>query len=282
VITPSPTLLRSPLVSAAAARALTHERGHRLVRAIDIPARDSFCDFLEALSGRPSDAPTQCRDWTVHHLLAHLAAGSAEIADLAEGALRGLAPRATQGFTERESPYLALPPSHLRRRFVVEAMRATAALLDLRRNDLPVDFTGVKLSPTSLAAHAEAELVLHRWDLTGDDDVSIRALSRAELVTHAVSIVATMRPNVMPFQLVAGADRAVRAVLRADGQADVILADGSLRMGEAPSLPVVTFHPAARALALWGRRSTGLLPEPQGDSSLLAVTLQALGVAQRS
>jgi uncharacterized protein (TIGR03083 family) len=252
------------------------------VRTLDIPARDSFGAFLDALSRRPSDGPTQCSGWTVHHLLAHLAAGSAEIADLAERALRGDGARATRAFDEREGRYFALPPRRLRRRFVAEAMRATAALLDLRHNDLRLDFTGVALSPVSLATHAEAELVLHRWDLTGDDDVSIAALSRMDLLTHAVSIVAAMRPNVMPFQQVARGSETARAVLRADGQPDVILDDGTLRFGDDSTLPVVTFHPAARALALWGRRSTGLLPEPRGDDALVAATLLALGAAERS
>ncbi len=46
-------------------------------------------------------APTACREWTAHQLVAHLAAGAKERADLIEEALAGLPERATTPFAER-------------------------------------------------------------------------------------------------------------------------------------------------------------------------------------
>src|SRR5262249_2219726 len=47
-------------------------------------AMDEATAFLDALDRTPPDAPTACADWTAHELVAHLAAGAAEMADLTE------------------------------------------------------------------------------------------------------------------------------------------------------------------------------------------------------
>lgn len=279
---PPPALLRSRPVRAIASHSLTRRGAHRLVRTLDLPASDSFEAFLQALARQGWDTPTRCKGWAVHDLLAHLAAGSAEIADLATLTLRDEPVRATRGFAEREAPFRDLRPARLRRRFIAEAMRATAAIIDLARRDLPLPFTGINLAPGTLAAHVDAELILHRWDMTGDDEVSIGALSRPDVVRHAVDVVAAMQPNVMPFQITQGPVQAVRAILRAEGQDDVVLEDGTVRVGVAADLPVVDFHPAARTLALWGRQSTGALPSPSGDPALVAAAMQALAIRPRS
>jgi hypothetical protein len=83
-------------------------------------------------------------------------------------------------------------------------------------------FTGVAVDAPTLILHIESELVLHRWDITGSDQVSIEALSDPRLAEHAVTTVAAMRPNVF------GPGAAVTNV--------------------------VDCHPADRTLLQWGRR----------------------------
>jgi hypothetical protein len=38
-----------------------------------------------------------------------------------------------------------------------------------------------------LRAHSHSEAALHRWDLVGDDDISIRLVSDPSMVTHALA-----------------------------------------------------------------------------------------------
>jgi uncharacterized protein (TIGR03083 family) len=276
-----PRVLGAPPVAAAAARVLTRPGGHRPLRHLDLPAKAAFGDFLQALAARDADERTACEGWTVHELLAHLAAGSAEIADLARALLHTDSAPPTRGFEEREAPYRDLDPRQLRRRFVVEAIRATAAVMELDRAGRSLPFTGVDLTPASLVAHAEAELVLHRWDLTGDDDTSVDALSSPAMLQHAVTVVSAMRPHVMPFQLVDGAGLVDPVVLRAEGQPDVLLHGRTLTLGTDPAAEVVTFHPAGRVLAIWGRNPTGRIQPMRGHPDTVAATLGVLAPATR-
>ena len=92
-------------------------------------------DFLDALTDVRPDDTTHCRGWTVHDLTAHLAAGSAEIADLAEEACRGAASRPTRGFDEREAPFRALDPLALRDELVAEAERIDFEVMSSTETD---------------------------------------------------------------------------------------------------------------------------------------------------
>ena len=55
---------------------------------------DEATAFLTAPDRTPPDAPTVCAEWTAHALVAHLAAGAAEMADLTEAAVAGEPARA--------------------------------------------------------------------------------------------------------------------------------------------------------------------------------------------
>jgi hypothetical protein len=101
------------------------------------------------------------------------------------------------------------------------------------------------------AEHMREELVLHRWDITGDDDVAVAALSQPWMTVH--SVVAVGRPL-----LGRGARHSrngdMEARLRVPGRDDVVVrADGielALPVGEA----TIETDAAARVLLLWGRR----------------------------
>lgn len=221
-----------------------------------MPAGAAFASFLEVIETWDSGAPTACAGWTVHDLLAHVTAGSAEIADLAELVLRGEPARPTRGFEEREAPYRALSPADLRGQFVDEAIRTSAAFHELTATDRLLPFTGAELTPASVMTHARAELVIHRWDIVGDDDTSIQALSAVELLHHTITVVGSMQPRVLPSPLVAGGELKRPVVLRADGQPDVLIDGPTLALATDASAEVIDLHPAARLLALWGRTPT--------------------------
>ncbi len=170
----------------------------RLIPAMGLPAGESFGAFLETLRRVRNTDPTRCEGWTVHELLAHLAAGSAEIADLANLPLQGVGPvRATRGFEEREAPYRLMRPMQLRRSFVREGMRATAAIIMLEQAGRDLEFTGIALSPQSLLLHCESELIVHRWDITGDDDVSLQGLARRDIQEHTLTTIAKMPVEIL-------------------------------------------------------------------------------------
>lgn len=218
-------VLDSRTGQASCARALAELPGAtKVLRFLKPPAEKAFGALADTLMSVDAHAPTACAGWSVHELVAHLAAGSAEIADLVELELAEGRTRPTRGFDEREAPYRALSPKKLRRAFFAEALRVTVAIERLAAAaDGPrrVMFTGVALDAPTLILHIESELVLHRWDITGSDEVSIEALSDPRLAEHAVTTVAAMRPNVF------GPGAAVTNV--------------------------VDCHPADRTLLLWGR-----------------------------
>lgn len=250
----------------------------RLLRLAKPPAQEAFIAFAQALQSTDSHSPTRCAGWTVHELTAHLAAGSAEIADLIELELSGAPTRPTRDFEEREAPYRELEPKKVRREFFRQALRATVAVdrLSQAGPNRRVAFTGALLDAPALVLHSESELILHRWDVVGNDDISIRALSDPRFGAHAATTVAAMQPNVFPPR--AGERETV--ILRSPGGTDVAVTGGSVTTIEpAPhdaTHTVVECHPAARTLLLWGRCPQPGLPEPVGDPEAVAAVTAML------
>lgn len=248
-------ILGRHVVQAGFARVLADvPGGPGLLRLANTPAQGAFIAFVAAMLAADPDAPTRCAGWTVHELTAHLAAGSAEIADLVALELSGAASRPTRDFEEREAPYRALSPKRLRRRFFEEALKATVAVERLRQAPgRSVAFTGAVLDARALTLHVESELILHRWDIVGGDEISIRALSDARIGVHAATTVAAMKPNVFPPR--GGEYESV--ILRSAGASDITVTGGpvtTIELASADHLhPVVECHPAARTLLIWGR-----------------------------
>jgi uncharacterized protein (TIGR03083 family) len=272
-------LLSRPIarVTCASALAALPQAG-RALRLVRPPAGDAFAAFVETLQSIDPHQHTQCAGWTVHELTAHLAAGSAELADLIELELAAESPRPTRPFDEREAPYRALPSARLRRAFFEESLRAAVAverLLDAEESRR-VCFTGVLIDVQSLVLHIESELVLHRWDLIGDDATSITALSDPRYAAHAATTVADMTPNVFPQR--GGQQRTI--VLRAAGGPDIAVTGGpttTIRLAaDGGAVPVVQCHPAARTLMLWGRWPGPVLPRPIGAPDAIAAVAEML------
>ena len=230
---------------------------------------DEATALLATLAVTPPRAPTACAGWTAHELVAHLAAGAAEMADLVEGA-----ERATRAFDEREAPYVALDDDELRSRLVTEALRLQAAVQALG-TEATVAFSGRRLTAAELSMHGRSEAALHRWDLAGDDDTSRELLAQPELTAHAVAVLNSMvnGSSEAVARRVAGLDD-VRLAFGSPGCPDVVLVvddDGPRLELDAPSAsPAATADPDTRLLALWGRQSSVGAVRWHGDDSSCA------------
>jgi hypothetical protein len=189
-----------------------------------LPASSELQAFLLALRDVSADAATACAGWTAHDIVAHMAAGSAEMTRLVEARLAG-GPAAdvgpTRSFEEREPAFAALGDRALRRRFVRAGLELTDAILRLQAAgpNVTVPFTGWDMTAAELITHGRSELVLHRWDLVGSDDVSRRLLDDAGLLTHGHAVLARMGVRVSA-RAAAGAadDGAAEALLRLWGR----------------------------------------------------------------
>jgi hypothetical protein len=244
---------------------------------------DEVGEFITTLLATPATRLTACRGWTAHELVAHLAAGAAEEADIIEAHLVGVE-RPTRGFEEREAPYRVLVDAHLRDRLVEEAARLTVALDRLRRRDGErVRFTGRPMSAADFAMHSRSECALHRWDLVGRDDVGWRMLAQPCLTTHALEVLTSM-PNfgeAATDRLVRhSAERHVRVTIRSAPHDDVVatVTDSALTLALKPiddSAADVELDAAARLLMLWGRREPSASVDVHGAGPA-AETLEAM------
>jgi hypothetical protein len=222
---------------------------------------DEVGEFIATLLATPEYRLTACRGWTAHELVAHLAAGAAEEADLIEAHFSGET-RLTRPFEERELPYRALPDAALRDRLVSEAARLTVALEKLSSRDPePVLFTGREMTAGDFAMHSRSECSLHRWDLVGRDDIGWEMLSQPSITKHALGVLSSMStlPETPANRLKAYASGPeVRLIIRsAPGDDIVVSTAGGPTLALQPigdTAPDVELDAAARLLLVWGRR----------------------------
>ena len=236
--------------------------------------------LMTALDGVPPSAPTACDGWTAHHIVAHLAAGSKEIADLIEEKLAGEPARPTRAFEEREPAFRALSAGELRAAWISQIQRKTEAQNALAEvgEDSTFDFTGTALTVEQIITHSRSEAAVHRWDITGTDDVSDELLAQPELTRHAVTVLNSMSVlNESAATRISHGDRLpLRIVLRAQGQPDVVLAADAgrnarfelLGEGTADGNVVVSTDAAHRLLILWGRRPSKRPATIQADKAV--------------
>jgi uncharacterized protein (TIGR03083 family) len=232
-----------------------------------MPEQHEGTALMATVNNASPVAPTACAGWTTHDIVAHLAAGSKEIADLIEEKLAGSSPRPTRDFASREASFRALPDDQLVAAWSWQAQRKTEAVAALAElgEDAAFEFTGATLTAAQIATHSRSEAAIHRWDIAGEDAVSVSLLRQPELTAHAITVL-----NGMPVLLESSRERMkhasrhpLRIVLRSPNQPDVVLvddADGNARfeLAERPADgdAVVEVDAAARLLTIWGRRSS--------------------------
>ena len=95
-------------------------------------------------------------------------------------------PVGTRGFEEREGPLRALNDAELWDALQdrMAALNEVAAAGDEVPADTDVAWTGRTMKVPWFAEHMREELVLHGWDITGDDAAARVRLSEPWMTTH--------------------------------------------------------------------------------------------------
>lgn len=216
--------------------------------------------FARAVGARRPDAGTWCEAWTVRDVVVHQAGTAEELGRVLGGELAG-DPVSTRGFEEREAPYRELDDADLwatlQRRIVELSEISQNAARDLGP-DRDVAWTGRTMKVRWFPEHMREELVLHRWDLTGDDPTAVAALSEEWMTVH--SVVAVGRPLLARGAADLDLDGTGRMEgrLRVSGADDVVLrVDGhgaEIALAPAAGPATIESDAATRCLFLWGRR----------------------------
>ncbi|MCK7626541.1 maleylpyruvate isomerase N-terminal domain-containing protein [Streptomyces sp. RS10V-4] len=221
-----------------------------------LPELEAFAHAVQ--TRRPGDG-TWCEAWTVRDILIHQTGNAEELARVLRAQLAG-EPVETRGF-DREAPFRALSDADLWAAFLARCAQL-AEVTAAAEQDLPPDtgvrWTGRHVTPAFFAEHMREELILHRWDVTGDDRTSGQALVEPWMTEH--SVVSVGRPLLARGSagLALGPDGRVEGRLRTPGTEDVVVtadAHGTAVAFAAPEGPATVESDAdVRVLLLWGRR----------------------------
>ncbi|MGK4578673.1 maleylpyruvate isomerase N-terminal domain-containing protein [Kitasatospora sp. HPMI-4] len=215
--------------------------------------------FLHAVQARRPDDGTWCEAWTVRDVVAHLAGNAEELARVLQAFLAGT-PVETRGF-DREAPYRRMSDAELWSAFIARCEQLTevtaAAATDLSP-ETEVRWTGRTVKAPFFAEHMREELILHRWDLTGDDRTALQALNEPWMTEH--SVVSVGRPLLARGSAALDPGPAGRFEdrLRTPGTDDVVVTSGpdggSIRLAAPEGPATIESDAAVRVLLLWGRR----------------------------
>jgi hypothetical protein len=212
---------------------------------------------VDAVQQRRPDAGTWCEAWTVRDIVAHQAGNAEELARVLGAHLEGQ-PVGTRGFEEREGPLRALNDADLWDALLdrMAILNEVAVAADEVSADTDVAWTGRTMKVPWFAEHMREELVLHGWDITGDDAAAQARLGEPWMTTH--SVFAVGRPLLARGAKKLGPGERIEARLRAAGTDDVLVsADAdhtTIGLADPDGPATLETDPAARILLLWGRR----------------------------
>jgi hypothetical protein len=225
---------------------------------IDTDRFPEWQPFLDAVQQRPPDAGTWCEAWTVRDIVAHLAGGAEELARVLGAHLAG-EPVKTRGF-EREAPFRAMNDANLWDA-LLDRM-ATLTEVAQAGDDVPADtdvaWTGRPMKVPWFAEHMREELVLHGWDVTGDDAAAQARLGEPWMTDHSVFVVGAPLLARGAKHLGLGAGERLEACLRVPDRDDVVVTadvnETTIGLRESDGPATLETDAAARVLLLWGRR----------------------------
>jgi uncharacterized protein (TIGR03083 family) len=226
-------------------------------RTIDQDRFPEWQPFTDAVRQRRPDAGTWCEAWTVRDIVIHQAGNAEELARVLGGHLAG-EPVGTRGFEEREGPLRDLDNADLWDALTdrMATLNDVAAAADRVSADTDVAWTGRTMKVPWFAEHMREELVLHGWDITGDDAAAQARLAEPWMTTH--SVLAVGRPLLAKGVKKLRPGERIEARLRVAGTNDVVLdaqADSTaIGLAEPEGPAAVETDAAARVLLLWGRR----------------------------
>lgn len=228
-----------------------------MTRKIDPDRFPEWQPFLDAVQQRRPDAGTWCEAWTVRDIVIHQAGNADELARVLAGHLEG-DPVDTRSFEEREGPLRALNDTDLWAALHdrMATLNEIAEAADDISADTDIAWTGRTMKVPWFAEHMREELVLHGWDITGDDAAAQARLAQPWMTEH--SVVAVGKPLLVRGAKQLEPGEHVEARLRVMGADDVAVAaeTGSVRIElVSPEGPAtLETDAAARVLLLWGRR----------------------------
>lgn len=226
---------------------------------IDVDRFPEWAQFAEAVQSRRPDAGTWCDAWTVRDVVIHQTGNAGELARVLEGHLAG-EPVATRAFEEREAPYRAMNDADLWSAFCDHMARLgrVAQAADGLPDDTDVAWTGRTMKPAWFVEHMREELVLHGWDITGDEAAARAQLGERWMTEHSVRAVGVplLKRGVERLALLGG-DR-IESRIRVSDEPDVVVtadaAQASISLAPAEGSATIETDAAARVLLLWGRR----------------------------
>jgi hypothetical protein len=224
---------------------------------IDTDRFPEWQPFIDAVQQRGPDAGTWCEAWTVRDIVIHQAGNALELARVLGGHLTG-EPVATRTFEEREAPLRAMNESDL-----WAALHTNMTMLNEvaeSADDIPADtdvaWTGRTMKAPWFAEHMREELVLHGWDITGDDAAAQARLAEHWMTTH--SVLAVGKPLLAKGVKQLRPGERIEARLRVAGADDVVVDAGAdsttIRLADPDGPATLETDAAARVLLLWGRR----------------------------
>ena len=213
--------------------------------------------FRDTAAHRHPDSGTACAAWTTRDIVAHQAGNAVELVRVLAAHLDRRSVPDTRTFEQREPPFRQMSDED--RIAALDHVIAELARVLERGLDEPdawVPWTGRQMKVAWFGAHMRSELILHRWDLIGDDELATTQLAQPWMTTHAVEAVGRPLLRRGTAEL---PDTSFNARLRVSDQPDVILtggADPNISLGPAQdgTQPALTTDAAARVLLLWGRQ----------------------------
>lgn len=225
---------------------------------VDMDRFPEWQPFADAVARRRPDNGTWCEAWTVRDIVAHQAGNAEELARVLAGHLAG-EPVETRGF-DREIPFRAMNDADLWDALLdrMSLLGDVAEAGDGLPADTDVGWTGRTMKVPQFAEHMREELVLHSWDITGDDPAAQARLGEAWMTDH--SVVAVGRPLLAKGAKDLGLtdDDRIEARLRVPDADDIVVsADANsttITLAAIDGDPTLETDPAARVLLLWGRR----------------------------
>jgi hypothetical protein len=226
---------------------------------IDVERFPEWLPFEEAVRERRPESGTWCEAWTVRDIVAHQAGNAEELARVLAAHLAG-DPVETRSFEEREAPLRKLADGDLWAALVERMGRLSdvAAAGDNVPAGTDVAWTGRTMQVPWFAEHMREELILHGWDITGDNVAAQQRLSQPWMTDHSVVAVGAplLRKGTQHLGLRAG--ERIEARLRVSGRDDVtVTADplgATISLTEVDGSADIETDAAARVLLLWGRR----------------------------
>lgn len=228
-------------------------------RKIDIDRFPEWEPFARAVQARRPEAGTWCEAWTVRDIVAHQAGNAEELARVLGAHLAG-EPVRTRSFEEREPPYRAMNDADLWSALAARMaeLGEVAEAADAVPAATEVAWTGRTMKVPWFAEHMREEIVLHGWDITGDDPAAQARLAEPWMTSHSVTAVGAPLLARGFAKLGLGPGEQVEVRLRVPGHDDIaITADqrgATIKMVTPDGPATLETDAAARVLLLWGRR----------------------------